>query len=191
MSEPNAVAQAGGEEEIDEIMKEIRSLQDSISKTPTPTPVAVENPGLHLVPQPENEMSDFHSGGGQTPSEEPSLEETMAQMKADPEVKTLLDEEQSHPEEKNEPAEEEPVSDEELAEVIDQIAEDAKTQDFQEGDEGSLSMTLTGKMSLNLKYAFGEHQVKLRFHDQHLVVELNDGMELKIPLRGKTGSKAA
>lgn len=55
-------------------------------------------------------------------------------------------------------------------------------------EEGCLQMTLTGNMTLKLKYEFGGQEVTVGFSDHALRVELSDGTEFKIPIRK---SKAA
>ncbi len=190
----NELAKTASQEqdEIDEIMKEIKNLQESINNVQTQKPAA---PKLRAVEAPapteaeaEAELAEFRPEGG---SEGSSLEETMATMKGDPDAKTLFDEE---PETAPAPAaeiEEEieapsaaaaklSTADEELADAIEDLAEDTSSAS---AEEGALSMTLTGKMALKLKYAFNGNEVSIRFQDESLVVSLTDGTELKIPLR--------
>ncbi len=51
--------------------------------------------------------------------------------------------------------------------------------------EGCLSMTLSGQMTLKLKYEFEGQEVTIGFVDQCLKVELSDGTEFKIPVKRK------
>jgi hypothetical protein len=48
--------------------------------------------------------------------------------------------------------------------------------------EGSLSLTLSGSMTLRLKYEYNGQDVTIRFVDHCLRVELSDGTEFKIPV---------
>jgi hypothetical protein len=52
-------------------------------------------------------------------------------------------------------------------------------------------MTLSGKMSLRLKYAFDGNEVSVRFADDTLIVALSDGTEMRIPLKRGARSRAA
>lgn len=53
------------------------------------------------------------------------------------------------------------------------------------GADGTLAMTLTGKMNLKLKYEFDGQEVTVGFDDHMLCVELSDGTEFRIPVRKK------
>lgn len=191
---PNETAAQGAsqeQDEIDEIMKEIKNLQESINSVQTQKPAA---PKLRAVDTPappaaeeDVDMSDFQaagSGEASASSDAPSLEETMATLKGDPDAKTLFDED---PEESVDAA---PSSmskaDEELADAIEDLTDEASAS----AEEGSLTMTLSGKMSLKLKYAFDGNEVSVRFQDECLIVSLTDGTEMKIPLR-RRGRRAA
>ena len=56
--------------------------------------------------------------------------------------------------------------------------------------DGTMTMTLTGNMTLRLKYEFGGQEVSVRFGDQFLQLLLADGTEFKIPV-GRKALKAA
>ena len=161
--EAKAVTQE--QDEIDEIMREIKNLQESISDVQAREPAA---PSLKVVPA--------VSG-----SDEPSLEEPMATMKADPEVRTLLDDDPT--EGVNADTMSLTSEEEELAAAVGDFSEEA-------AEDGSLSMVLSGKMSLKLKYAFGGNEVTVRFSDNSLIVSLTDGTEMKIPLKHGGRSKS-
>lgn len=51
------------------------------------------------------------------------------------------------------------------------------------GEDGALSITLTGQMKLKLNYEFGGQAVSVSFHDGYLWVQLSSGAEFKIPLQ--------
>jgi hypothetical protein len=57
-------------------------------------------------------------------------------------------------------------------------------------DDGCLSMTLKGKMSLNLKYENEGQEVALSFESDALLVSLKDGTEIKVPLKVRPGLRA-
>lgn len=54
-------------------------------------------------------------------------------------------------------------------------------------EQGTLTMSLTGNMVLQLRYEMGEQEVSVSFADDALRVTLSDGTEFKIP--SKTASK--
>jgi hypothetical protein len=50
------------------------------------------------------------------------------------------------------------------------------------GSDGSLTLTLTGNMTLKLKYEFEGQEVMVSFADQALRVQMSDGTEFKVPV---------
>jgi hypothetical protein len=56
--------------------------------------------------------------------------------------------------------------------------------------DGTMTMVLTGNMTLKLKYEFGGQEVSVKFGDQFLQLTLADGTEFKIPV-GRRALKAA
>ena len=56
--------------------------------------------------------------------------------------------------------------------------------------DGALTMTLTGNMTLRLKYEFGGQEVSVKFEDHFLQLTLADGTEFKVPV-GRKALKAA
>ena len=59
---------------------------------------------------------------------------------------------------------------------------EAVQEDGDDRQQGELSMTLSGSMSLKLKYEFGDQSVQIRFEDQCMKVELADGTELNMDI---------
>jgi hypothetical protein len=189
MGTPNktvAQVEAETQNEIDEIMSEIQNLQQGLAEPapksaapPTKTPPAkpqlkaVESvPGPQAAPAEEASMAteismdDFRGS-----SDDASMEETLAGMKEEESNGTgLLDqapvdageEQMSHHDENNE----------------------------SQAQEGSLTMTLTGNMTLKLKYEFEGQEVSVGFSENFLKVELSDGTQFRIPV-GRTHLKAA
>lgn len=59
-------------------------------------------------------------------------------------------------------------------------------------EEGTLSMTLTGSMTLKLKYEYEGQEVLVGFQDGSLCIQLADGAEFKIPVsRNRAQRRAA
>ena len=57
-------------------------------------------------------------------------------------------------------------------------------------EQGTLTMSLTGNMVLQLRYEMGEQEVSVSFTDDALRVTLSDGTEFKIPSKStKSASK--
>ncbi len=107
------------------------------------------------------------------PVGEESMESTLAELKDDPSVKTLLDQtldDQARRQTEPEAFEPEPFKENPMANNSD--PESAP----------SLTMSLTGSMTLRLKYEFAGQEVTVGFTDEYLKVELADGTEFKIPV---------
>lgn len=62
------------------------------------------------------------------------------------------------------------------------VFDNAGESDSSQGG-GTLSMTLTGNMTLVLKYDYEGQEVSIGFRDQALELKLSDGTEFKIPVR--------
>ena len=58
-------------------------------------------------------------------------------------------------------------------------------------ENGSLTMKLTGNMTLTLQYDFEGEAVKVSFADHSLKVQLSDGTEFKIPVRRRSDARRA
>ncbi len=150
----------------------------------------------------ENELREFQSGAG-----EASLEDTLSTLEqTEPAQDSLLAQvsEIDAPEQHEEETEEERTATvqeivEEVAEAFQEHSETPPVHNFDEvlqeetmankdsTQPGSVTMTLTGNMTLNLRYEFEGQEVCVGFEDQCLKVQLTDGTEFKIPM-GKKGS---
>lgn len=175
--------QAGAKDEIDKIMNEIEELQREMSEvTPQANP-----PKLQVVPteaggngSEDHFMEEFHST-----DDAPSMEETLGDLKEEESSgSSLLDQVGSTEE----------VQDiEEKGEVMSAPVNghdyDTVEETPSSGKPGSLSMTLTGSMTLTLKYEYEGEEVVVGFTDHALKVQLSDGTEFKIPVRKKTKGK--
>jgi hypothetical protein len=65
-----------------------------------------------------------------------------------------------------------------------------RSQSSRPGESGSLSMTLSGSMTLSLKYEMDGQEVTIGFDDSFLHLSLADGTEFKIPV-GRSARKNA
>jgi hypothetical protein len=166
------------DQEIDQIMSEIESLQKRVS----------EPAGLRIVPdqpsedhEPSSIMDEFRAGS----SDEPSMEETLSDLRDEgPSGPSLLDDPVESP------------SDESLQETNtedfeEESPQETNTEDFEEEGEtmsnfegdGTMTMVLNGSMTLKLKYEVDGQEVTIGFADKMLKVQLADGTEFKIPIR--------
>jgi hypothetical protein len=160
-------------DEIDEIMNEIASLQKEMADVPADAPDMVqdlESPAEDLAEQigVEEEVAD---------QESPS---------ADPPPSTL----------KSESIEdfrgsEDDASMEETLSALKMSEEDEEMSKLNSAEEGSLTISLKGSMSLKLKYETEGREVTVAFEDRFLKVELSDGTEFKIPVGEAPTRKAA
>lgn len=97
------------------------------------------------------------------------MEETLSHLEDEPSSgHSLFDQMTQEPEKEN-------------PEVID-MKEMQSTYSTEKETDGSLTMTLTGNMTLKLKYAYGGHEVVVGFNEQFLVVQMADGTEFKVPV---------
>lgn len=188
-TQSTAAAAVSPDDEIAEIMNEIQSLQESMAQAEDGVGAEARvstTAELGSDATLEDELSDFRGSG-----DEPSMEETLASMKDEsPETgSSLLD---SPPPESDVIA-----TDDEVDSLIEaEMAAEAGRRGSQDFDEvsmpdldsqqaradGSLTMVLSGKMSLRLKYEFGGQEVTLSFGDDALRVQLADGTEFKVPV---------
>jgi hypothetical protein len=195
----------------------------SVVPTPSESDVQEQEPDLGLSAAPESSETEEEgilkefSGHG----DEPWLEETLAQLKTDPEENTgkgLLNEASpetseeelvSHAKQKAQTPDELAIEQEiqqaiaagqtedeeaieaEMAEEIEELEtlEESSLDDSDSSsassEPGSLSMTLQGKMTLQLNYPTGGQSIRLKFSPSTIQIQFADGTELKIPVRSK------
>jgi hypothetical protein len=127
-------------------------------------------------PSADDLMKEFHASldAGEVSDLGESMESTLAELKDDPTVKTLLDQTfDDQARRQNEPKE---------VPVMNSTPKSIPAP--QSGDESSpsLTMSLTGSMTLKLKYEFAGQEVTVGFTDEFLKIELADGTEFKIPV---------
>jgi hypothetical protein len=190
--------QAETADEIDEIMSEIQSLQQTMAEVPKAKAATV--PKLKAVPdvapdpvEPEVETGaeEFRGSG-----DDASMEETLGAMKGEPHEGGLLSEATETDEnvqEQEEVAEAEaPAAEAEAEEVVaeqveEEEGEEIMAKNYEQGggggnSEGNLTMTLSGSMTMRLKYECDGQEVTVGFANGALKVQLADGTEFKIPV---------
>lgn len=175
------------QDDLEKIMHEIDELQQEIDEvTPaakSSAPKASSNSKLKLISQPAEEevvedsalgaseqleddvLSEFRGEPG-----DQGMEETLADLKEEsPPQAGLLDQvlEESAPAASS--AASSAIGEEENVET-------------ESSEEGSLTLTLTGHMTLKLRYECEGQEVTVGFSEQCLRVTLADGTEFKVPV---------
>jgi hypothetical protein len=191
-----AQVEAESQSEIADILGEIETLQKEMADQ-AQTQLSVSKPAdaapaLRAVPTPAPEaepaavapvasvegVEDFHGA-----ADEPSLEETLGAMKGEEgNGQGLLDATLSDSPDDTAP---EAVIGESFQEAVE------REEKAMESQEGSLTMTLTGNMTLKLRYEFEGQEVTIGFSDGALRVELSDGTEFKVPVARPLAARAA
>ncbi|MCC7440894.1 MAG: hypothetical protein IT285_04640 [Bdellovibrionales bacterium] len=199
-------------DELEQIMNDIEELQEEMAseeateatrKAPPPAAAAPRpRPALKSVPTPsddaeepilETTMADFHGS-----SDDASLEDTLVGLEEEAPATgaSLLDADLEASLADDSGALEE-VEDE-VSKIVDQISVKKekpmtamKRTEAPPGaaQEGSLTLSVTGAMTLKLRFEGGEQDVELAMTGDALVVKLSDGTEFRIPV--KTGRAAA
>lgn len=200
-------------DEIAEIMNEIQSLQQSMAahadpepsldaQAPEPAPASLGEPQAldefrgsaddasmeetlaNLKEEPDaapNSLLD--ASEGEEPSAGPiEAEMAMEAVQAEADFDSGVGLDSEHEEEtprKYTPSRVRAASDFESSQESPESPESPESQD------GALTLTLSGKMTLNLKYEFEGQDVKIQFRDGCLHVELVDGTEFKVPVGSK------
>jgi hypothetical protein len=190
---------------VSEVSSAVTTIPETIS---APTTAMAEDTGA-ADPETISDdlMKEFHasleSDGSHSESE--SMESTLAELREDPTVRTLLDQtldDQARRQTDREnfsatsEAPAEPVVKEpavmKKVETLPNIESSREQNDHQDSASPSLTMSLTGSMTLRLKYEFAGQEVIVGFTDEFLKVELADGTEFKIPVgRQKTLRRVA
>jgi len=178
-------------------------------------PAAKARPALKAVPAAEEtdaDLADFRAG-----SDDVSMEETLAGLEDEAPVgKSLLDDDLAAIEQEAEAAadeiteEPEAITDEELTDemagIVDHLngtenglgkkevavkaAQKTTNRTTTAGaEEGSLTLSVSGAMSLKLRYEGGDQEIEVSLAGDALVVRLSDGSEFRIPV--KAGRSAA
>ncbi|HLD99020.1 MAG TPA: hypothetical protein VJB59_02110 [Bdellovibrionota bacterium] len=201
------------QDEIDKIMSEIEDLQKELaSADPAPAGSSATDephePDLKVIEGGESAeepsadaMGEFHASEGDV-----SMEETLGDLKEEESStgNSLLDQigtEQATAAEESETnmsldnVESDNAgdfsSDLETEEEVEQRPVRTSAPSRAGASEGALTMTLTGNMTLSLKYDFEGEEVIVGFTDHTLKVQLSDGTEFKIPVRRRGLKRAA
>jgi len=176
--------------EVEELRRELGSDAESVvtegvaKETETPAPTlaqATEVAKAMEISDTDDLMKEFHASletgdTGDAAESEESMESTLAELKDDPTVKTLLD--QTFDDQARRQSDREHV---EVPMVTPQKEQPEMKNDSDETSP-SLTMSLTGSMTLRLKYEFAGQEVTVGFTDEFLKIELADGTEFKIPV---------
>jgi hypothetical protein len=200
----------GSIDEIDQIMNEIEELQESMATAQAMPSVAVP------VLQEANAMEEFQAGSGEV-----SMEETLANLKdEEPSGPNLIDQAIEAEHEllnEDEVAELDQAienAEAEAAAAVDEVIEEIEEVEEEparmtnaprrprpesvtpihgaaHSEGGSVSVNLSGNMTLHLTYEFEGQDVTIGFKDGALQVSLSDGTEFKIPVRRNSLRKSA
>ncbi len=180
---------AGSEQdEIDKIMSEIEELQKDLAPSEVSatgvTAEAEENiltEMQRLAPSDPAITTDLSTDGPAA-----SLEDTLGDLKSERVDGGILDDMGQESDFEATVAAETAT----LAKVV--KVEEKMAPNFQNekegGSDGTLSLTLTGNMTLKLKYDFEGQEVTISFGDQALRVQMTDGTEFKIPVIRNSGA---
>jgi hypothetical protein len=141
-------------DELEKIMSEIEDLQNELQEDEVATaPLQPDEQELNS----EDILKEIQANGL---VDESNMEETLAELKTEMTTSSLLDE----------PSPKE-------------LTENPMSSNSDNGaNDGSLTMTLTGNMTLKLKYEFEGQEVTISFADQALRVQMTDGTEFKVPV---------
>jgi hypothetical protein len=170
--------------EIDQIMNEIEELQQDMDAAEAPVAKkAAPKPHLKSVPlepttqvatppaeaptDAEDDMAEFRSGD----ADSPSMEETLGDLKDDePSGPNLIDQ-----------------AIEQNSDSVDSLEDESMNDagnitETETASDATVSIALSGSMTLKLSYDFAGQEVTIGFVDGALRVELSDGTEFKIPM---------
>ena len=163
------------EAEFAEIMGELEKLQKEVDSKDGAKPdlkIVASNPAPAEAAPAPTQIQDFHAGA----SSDAALEDTLSTFKDDQEENedSLFAEKAVDPNSND--------SDDSI------VGGEIKTtpSSASTAEEGSLSMTISGAMRLELRYALSDQSVYVSFEDQMLRIEMNDGTEFKVPFHKKT-----
>jgi predicted nucleic acid-binding Zn-ribbon protein len=146
-------------DEIDQIMNEIEKLQTDMKSA-------------------NDVMAEFQPSDGDA-----SMEEALSTLKDDESSTPNLIEQSLEADLDAELGSDESLDDvleRAEAEIEEELVEDLTVSEIR---KSSVSVTLSGDMTLNLSYEFEGQEVTIGFVDGALHVELSDGTEFKLPLR--------
>ncbi len=178
----------GDEAEFAEIMGELEKLQKEVDQkggTSEVPSASAPKPDLKVVasnPEPmaasaPSQIQDFHAGA----SDDAALEETLGSFKDEDENEASLFAEGES---------EESGHDDEIVGAAPAAMPTKSTRGSVRSEaanaEGAMTMTLSGAMRLELRYAISDQSVYVSFEDQMLRIELNDGTEFKVPFHKKS-----
>jgi hypothetical protein len=147
-------------DELEKIMSEIEGLQqeleDSAQDESSPS-VTLEEPVVppmsgSLSQEEEDILKEIQASAQMSEG----MEDTLADLKSEDTGSSILDE----------------------MEAVEAVTEEENPMK----EDGSLTLTLKGNMTLKLKYEFEGQEVTVSFADQSLRVQMSDGTEFKVPV---------
>jgi len=141
--------------EIDQIVSDISNLGEESDVKEMAEPHLKAVPDDVIEPE-SDEMEEFRAS-----AEDAVMEETLSDLK-----------------------EEESIPGGSPLDVVDEAEENmGSIQDSMDEEEGCLTMTLKGRMTLKLQYECDGQEVLISFADHALYVKLKDGTEFRVPVR--------
>lgn len=158
---------AGNEQDdIEQIMNEIEELQKEITPdTPATAAVSAKSTMADVEEDILQEIQAQAHASGEA-SADAGLEDTLAELKEEASSGGLLDEVEKF--------------EDEVEKFKDEV-EKTEEATMSQSNDGTLSLNVTGNMTLKLKYEFEGQEVTISFVDHALKVQTTDGAEFKIP----------
>lgn len=151
--------------------------ENKLKLVDTPEAISAEAQAKDEIDEIMNEIENLKESMTEAPKgKEPAAPVSLSQVSEPSEV---VESSEPEVEEPVAPSVEEPES---LSEPLEEeIAMPIQTHKTNE-EEGCLTMTLSGKMTLRLQYEYADQGITIGFVDEMLRVELSDGTEFKIPI---------
>jgi len=179
-------------EEIDQIMAELDQLQKQVPDNSAAIDPEIKEQIEEVIEAHEKEKQVTNDPEDTALIEEKSdstLDEIRAEASQDSEDSVSLDDSFGDMKQEDIQAETSSFGDseEELNNVTPLHHSHSNNTGDSLGNNGSLQMTLSGNIQLELKYAQGGDEVSIHFQDGYFCVSLNNGAEFKIPLHSSEG----
>ncbi|MEO5969587.1 MAG: hypothetical protein ABIQ95_06640 [Bdellovibrionia bacterium] len=181
-----------GQSEIDRIMNEIGELQNQMASLSTSEGSAPDESPSPAKTSDESEISELfkHIEGG----EASLLAETMADVSAKTEENApsnLVAETQNMESEIDSAVHEDQEANGPNESTISKVTTQMKTPQKENPADNSLSMTVSGQMSLKLNFEVDGQEILVHFDSDMIFIQFSEGTEFKIPLKRAQLPKAA
>jgi hypothetical protein len=174
-------------DELEKIMSEIEQLQSEISDVeaaPVFGSLTAEEEDILKEIQASANFTD-HSTDLAIPADmQGNMEETLAQLDEVQAPSSILEQVVATQKERNDFSKKEenaPMSNSQNSTQNSSVNGNDSGRD-RDSKDGCLTLTLTGNMTLKLKYEFEGQEVTVSFADQALRVQMTDGTEFKVPV---------